>query len=271
VVTVIHDVAFELFPQFSRPIERLWIRRTVPFTARHAAGVVTVSEFSRDEIVRVLRVPPERVTVAYDGVGPPFTDPSPRPCRIDPPFFLTVGNLQPRKNTATLIRAFRTAIERRPDLPERLVIVGQEKFASEALQLENQDLLAAGRVVFTGYVGDEELVGLLQRATAFAYPSLYEGFGLPPVEAMAAGTPVVVSDIPVTREVCGDAVLRVPATVSGAWADALLRLAADPEVRARLIPMGKERAARFTWEACARSVLGAMERAAASGRVRRAR
>src|SRR5205823_9449762 len=147
-------------------IERLWIRRTVPFTARHAAGVVGVSELPRDGIVRVLGVPRERGTVAYDGVGPPFTDPSPRPCPIDPPFFLTVGNLQPRKNTATLIRAYRTAIDRRPDLPERLVIVGQEKFASEALQQENQDLLAAGRVVFTGYISDEELVGLVQRATA---------------------------------------------------------------------------------------------------------
>jgi glycosyltransferase involved in cell wall biosynthesis len=262
VVTVVHDVAFAVYPEFSRPIERVWITRTVPFTMRRAAGIVTVSEFSRDEIVRVFGLPLERITVAYDGVGPPFTSAAARPSPLEPPFFLTVGNLQPRKNLATLVRAYRIATTRRPDLLERLVIVGQEKFASEDLDRETADLRSAGRVAFTGYIGDDELIGLLQKATAFAYPSVYEGFGLPPVEAMAVGTPAAVSDIPVTEEVCGDAALRVPPTDPEAWADALLQLASDGSLRERLATAGRERAAMFTWERCARSVLQALVRAA---------
>jgi glycosyltransferase involved in cell wall biosynthesis len=267
VVTVVHDVAFAVFPEFSRPIERLWITRTVPFTMRRAAGIVTVSEFSRDEIVRVFGIPAARITVAYDGVGSPFTDHVPKPSPVEGPFFLTVGNLQPRKNLATLIRAYRIAVTRKPDLPERLVIVGQEKFDTEELRRETEDLRARGRVTFTGYIRDDELLGLLQNATAFVYPSVYEGFGLPPIEAMAAGTPVAVSDIPVTREVCADAALRVPATDPEAWAEALLRLASDGPLRERLVGLGSERAAGFTWARCAQSVLTAMERAA-TGRTR---
>jgi glycosyltransferase involved in cell wall biosynthesis len=268
IVTVVHDVAFEVYPEFSRPLERLWIRRTVPFTMRRAAAVVTVSEFSRDEIVRVFGVPRGRIVVAHDGVGPPFTDGAEGTSPVEPPFFLTVGNLQPRKNVATLIRGYRLAVGRRPDLPERLVVVGQAKFATEALREEAEELRRAGRVVFTGYIGDEELLGLLRAATAFVYPSVYEGFGLPPIEAMAVGTPAAVSEIPVTREVCGDAALRVAPTDPEAWATALIRLSDDEDLRRTLIDAGRDRAARYTWEACARAVLGAMEDAATKRRSR---
>jgi glycosyltransferase involved in cell wall biosynthesis len=177
-----------------------------------------------------------------------------------------VGNLQPRKNLVTLIRGYRAALRRRPDLPERLVIVGQEWYAAERLHQETEDLRAAGRVVFTGWVDDEELVGLLQHATALAFPSIYEGFGLPPLEGMAAGVPVLVSDIPVIREVYGDAAMRLPPADPEAWGDALLRLASDPSARVGLISAGTACAARYTWQDSARSVLSALELAAASPR-----
>jgi glycosyltransferase involved in cell wall biosynthesis len=262
VVTVVHDVAFALHPEFFRPLDRIWMNRTIPFTMRRAAEVITVSQFSRDEIARVFGIPPSRITVAHDAVAPVFLDPTPREAPVEPPYFLAVGNLQPRKNLVTLVRAYREALTRRPDLPERLVIVGQEWFAAEELHRETEDLRRAGRVVFTGYVDDGALAGLMRRATAFAYPSVYEGFGLPPVEAMAAGTPALVADIPVTREVVGDAGLRLPATDSGAWADALLRLARDDIMRAVLVERGRKRAATFSWDASAASVLAALERAA---------
>ena len=117
-------------------------------------------------------------------------------------------------------------------------------------------------MIFTGYVADDELVGLLQRATAFAYPSVYEGFGLPPVEAMAAGVATLVSDIAVTREVIGEGALLLPPTDVEAWADALLRVAADPALRAGLIERGRARAARYTWADAARRILPALEAAA---------
>jgi glycosyltransferase involved in cell wall biosynthesis len=262
VVTVVHDMAFALFPHFFAPAQRVWMRRIIPWTMRRAAGIVTVSEFSKREIVRVSGTDPDGITVAYDGVDPVFRSGAPFPSPVETPFFLVVGNLQPRKNLITLVRAYRRLIREHPERPERLVIVGQEWFAAETLHRESADLREAGRVIFTGYVADEELVGLLQSATAFAYPSVYEGFGLPPVEAMAVGAPTLVSDIPVTREVVGDAALRLPPVDTMAWADGLHRVATDPDLRASLTRHGQARAARFTWEASARAVLTALERAA---------
>jgi glycosyltransferase involved in cell wall biosynthesis len=268
VVTVVHDVAFALFPQYFSLSDRLWMGRTIPATMRRAASVVTVSEFSRDEIRRVYGLRPGRVVVAPNGVDPVFLARPDRPGPRRDPFFLAVGNLQPRKNVATLIRAYRRLLEWHPEVPERLVVVGQEWLAEEAaaLRLEAADLTANGRVVFAGYVQDTQLVDLMREATAFAYPSLYEGFGLPPLEAMAAGTPALVSDIPVMREVVGDAAVRLPATDVEAWAKGLLRVATDGALREDLARRGPQRAARFTWQASARVVLAELERAAALGR-----
>ncbi len=260
-VTVVHDVAFQLFPHFFTPAQRIWMRRTIPFTLRRAAGVVSVSNFTKDEIVRVFGVPPERITVAHNGVDPIFADPTVRASPLEPPFFLSVGNLQPRKNLPTLIGAFARALELRPDLPERLVIVGKEVQDVEAIHRQAEELRRRGRVIFTGYLKDEQLVGLIQRATAFAYPSVYEGFGLPPVEAMAAGIPALVSDIPVMREIVGDAALRLPPTDDEAWAQALIEVTSDEALRSTMIERGRARVALYTWERCARQVLSALEAA----------
>jgi glycosyltransferase involved in cell wall biosynthesis len=183
---------------------------------------------------------------------------------VEAPFFLSIGNLQPRKNLITLVKAYRALVAAHPGLPEKLVIVGQEWRGDTAVELqrETSDLQAAGRVVFTGYIRDDELIGLLQRATAFAYPSIYEGFGLPPVEAMAAGAPALVADIPVTREVVADAGLRLPAKDVDAWADALLRIATDQRERTDFIERGRTRAATFTWQRSAERILEALEAAA---------
>jgi glycosyltransferase involved in cell wall biosynthesis len=263
VVTIVHDVAFARFPLFYSPFERTWMPRAIPASMRKAAAVVTVSEFSRDEIVTLYGIPREKVVVAYDGVDPIFSEGSPVSSPVEPPFFLAIGNLQPRKNVATLVRAFRELTRAHPDLPERLVIVGKAAFGSRDLYAEAEDLRRSGRVIFTGYAPEPELVGLLQQATAFAYPSVYEGFGLPVLEAMATGTPTLASDIPIMHEVAGDAALLIPPTDVAAWTDALDRVR-DPDLREDLRRRGKARAARFSWERSGATVLETLERAAAS-------
>jgi glycosyltransferase involved in cell wall biosynthesis len=265
VVTVVHDVAFAVYPEFYSRAERMWMPRAIPATMRRAAGVVTVSRFSRDEIRRLYGISEDRVTVAYNGVDPVFLgngDGAPVAPRVEPPYFLAVGNLQPRKNLVTLIRAYRTLVARHPNTAERLVVVGQEFYAADAVLAEAADLTRAGRIVFTGYVPDADLVALLRSATAFAYPSVYEGFGLPAVEAMAMGVPTLVSDVPVMREVTGDAAVRLPPTDPKAWADALGSVASDGDRRTDLANRGRRRAADFTWESAARQVLAALEAAA---------
>jgi glycosyltransferase involved in cell wall biosynthesis len=262
VVTLVHDVAFERHPEYFSRYELAWMRRGFRYSCRHSDGVIAVSKFTRDEIVSLYGVPAERITVAPNGVDPAFFDPGPRAAPVDGPFFLAVGNLQPRKNLVTLIRAYRSLRGRAPEVTERLVIVGQPGFQADAIHREAADLRSEGALVFTGYLPTESVIGLMQRATAFAYPSVYEGFGLPPLEAMAAGTPTVVSDIPVTREVVGDAGLRVPATDERAWSEALQRVR-EPALRHDLISRGRSQAAGFTWDRAARAALGALERAAA--------
>ena len=261
VVTLVHDVAFERHPEFFSPYERAWMTRGFRFSCRHSAGVIAVSNFTRDEIVSLYGVPHERITVAPNGVEAVFADPTPRRSPLEPPFFLAVGTLQPRKNLITLIRAYRALRARRPELPERLVIAGAPGYRSDAIQDGAADLRRDGSIVFTGYVGGDDLLGLIQNATAFAYPSVYEGFGLPPLEAMAAGTPALASDIPVTREVLGDAAQLLPPHDEGAWSVALERLADQPELRRGLSTKGRERAAGFTWERSAERALEALERA----------
>jgi glycosyltransferase involved in cell wall biosynthesis len=262
VLTLVHDVAFARHPEFFSPYERAWMNRTIPASMRRSAGVVTVSAFTRDEIVALYGISPDRITVAPNGVDPIFMDHTERPSPIDPPYILAVGNLQPRKNLATLIEAYRSLVTADGGISERLVIVGQRGYEAEALMEATEDLRAGGRVVFPGYVSDDQLVGLLQRATAFAYPSVYEGFGLPPLEAMAAGTPSLVADIPVMQEVAGDAAMRLPATDASAWERGLRRVITDPKLRADLSSRGRRRAAPFTWSRSASAVAGALERAA---------
>ena len=270
VVTLVHDVAFERHPEFFSRYELAWMTRGFRHSCRHSAGVIAVSNFTRDEIVALYGVPASRITVALNGVDPAFLSRNPATTPIEPPFFLAVGTLQPRKNLATLISAFRSLRARSPDIRERLVIVGAPGFQSDEIIGEARDLQAAGLLEFTGYLGGGDLIGLIQHATAFAYPSVYEGFGLPPLEAMAAGAPVAVSDIPVTREILGDAAVFVPAMDAEAWSKALESMATDGDLREQLIRTGRSHAAEFTWERSARAAIDALERAA-NGRNRRRR
>ena len=258
VVTVVHDVSFAEHPGWFSPTERLWMRRVIPATMRRAAKIVTVSEFSKSEICRIYGLEPGRIVVAYDGVDPSLL--MSRPAPGGGSYFLAVGNVEPRKNLGVLLDAFSLLRTRRPE--ERLVIAGRTKRGSREQ--------AADGVSWLGYVPDEDLAALMQHAVALCYPSLYEGFGLPAIEAMSCGTPALVSDIPVMQEVCGEAAVLLSPTDPAVWADAMERIARDDGYRSAQAERGKERAAAFTWKRAAEVVLEALEAAARGARGTRA-
>jgi glycosyltransferase involved in cell wall biosynthesis len=244
-VLVIHDAAALRHPAWYSPAYAAWQRALLPLLARRARRVITVSEFSRAELAELLNLLPERVTVVPGGVDARFDPGAPDPraaLGLDRPYVLTVASHTARKNLAALVPAAR-ALAR--DGVEVVVAGGHRpQFAREA-GLSDLRLL--------GHVDDALLPGLYAHAEAFALPSRYEGFGLPVLEAMAAGTPVVTTTAGALPETCGGAA-RLVEPDGEALADALTALLGDTGERARLRAAGLERACGFGWERTAKGV-----------------
>jgi glycosyltransferase involved in cell wall biosynthesis len=250
-VVTVHDLSYLAYPQSLSTRARFILTALVPRSVRRAARVIAVSAFTRQDLVTRYGIPQEQISVVHEAAGPAFrvldaAAVRPLPSGVTAPFVLAVGNLEPRKNLARLIEAFAVLI-RDPAVTATLVLVGQAKrqAASLAGLVEQHGLRE--RVVFTGFVPEEELVLLYNRAALFIYPSLYEGFGLPPLEAMACGCPVIASNVTAMPEVLGDAALLVDPTSAGAMAEAMRAVlqgdAPTPELRAR----GLRQAARYSW------------------------
>jgi glycosyltransferase involved in cell wall biosynthesis len=223
--------------------------------------VLTLSEFSRQDIVRRYGVPPEKVVVAPCAADPMF-----RPLHDEARladvrarygtgerFILCVGNLQPRKNLGTLIDAY-VRLRRANATRHKLVLIGRTAWLYDDIFAVARASGYAGELVFTGYVPDEDLVALDNAADLVVYPSIFEGFGLPPLEAMACGTPVVTAQGSSFPEVVGDAALTVDPLDAEALATAIATLLSDAGLRARFSARGLERAATFSWEASARAI-----------------
>jgi glycosyltransferase involved in cell wall biosynthesis len=239
-------------------------RLVVAQAARRAACVVTASSYSRASLVRRLRLDPERVAIAPLGVGERFK-PGPVPddlfARLGVPgaYILTVGTLQPRKNLTAALAAFERLVAQGTE--HTLVIAGGRGWRDNALIERIESSPARERVHLVGRVGNDELVGLYRGAACFVFPSRFEGFGLPPLEAMACGTPVITSNRTSLPEVVGDAGILVDPDDHEGWAQALARVLSDDAVRADLAARGRERAARFSWARCADETLVAYRRA----------
>ena len=264
VVVTIHDLAFEHLPETFTRRGSFQLKLTVRRTARRAARIATVSEYSRQDLLRTYDLPPEKVVVTYNGIEAHFT---PRPSSpneaaavsarfgIARDYILAVGSLQPRKNLVRLIRAYAKLRGERPDFPHQLVVVGRKLWLADSVFDEVKRQRWSEDVILTGYVADEDLPALYRQASAFVYPSLFEGFGLPPLEAMACGTPVVTSDTSSLPEVTGDAALLIDPQRDDQIAGALLQIVNDPSLRSRLRAAGLEQAKRFTWREAAEKTL----------------
>jgi glycosyltransferase involved in cell wall biosynthesis len=250
-VLTVHDLTTFLLPQFHERRQVREFQQYLPRALGSVDGVVCVSESTRRDLARLFPEAPAKTAVIAPGVGPSFrrTDPSGLRRRLGLParFVLALGTLEPRKNLRRLIEAFGRA-----DLADtQLVLAGDAGWKQQELQREIQGEKWSKNVRWIGYVAEEDLPALYTAAQAFAYPSLYEGFGLPPLEAMACGTPTLVSDASSLPEVVGDAAVLVDANDPDAIADGLKRLLLDERLRARLAKAGPARARTFTWERAA--------------------
>lgn len=265
-VVTVHDLIPLTF--YGQPPKRMpWRFRTFYRwnlrAATRADRVITVSETSRREILARLGLHPSKVVTIYNGVEIPRELPSGDdrgPAIVPPssPYVLFVGSYEPRKNLLGFLRAYALAVK--GGLPYDLVVTADPKSGTTAeVHSEVSDQGLGERVRFYSRLSDANLWRLYKRAEMFAFPSLAEGFGFPPLEAMAAGVPVLASDLPALREVLGDTAYFVSCQDERAWTAALLHLADRPELRQRLASSGLPQANRYQWRGCAQSTLRVYE------------
>ena len=272
VVTTVHDVSFRVHPEYFLPKDRWVLNTLVPRSMQKAARVIAVSESTRRDILRhYTQIPKEHVTVILEAADSRFAPPrdgqetaravsNTRLGLDDRPYLLAVGVLQPRKNLALLLDAFALLKLGPNPPPHRLIIAGKRGWLDETdAQLDALPPEVAREVALAGYVADDDLPNLYGGADALCYPSRYEGFGLPPLEAMACGCPVLCSRSSSLPEVVGDAGILLPADDSNAWANALVKLLSSPIVLARWRERGPERAALFSWKTAAQETLNIYE------------
>jgi glycosyltransferase involved in cell wall biosynthesis len=261
-VATVHDLTFVHHPEMSTA-DTLGYPDLVRRAVRRGARVHTESRFVAEEITAELGVPADRITVVPLGVTPPpAADPAVgHRLAGGPRYVLSVGTIEPRKDHPGLVDAFELLADDDPDL--RLVLAGPDGWGADALAARLDRARHRHRIVRLGWVDDHDRAALLRGAAALAYPSRYEGFGLPPLEAMAVGTPVVATAAGAVPEVVGDAALLVPPGDPAALADALARVLDDGPTRDRLVAAGTARVARYAWADCVAGIAELYRRLAA--------
>ena len=276
VITTVHDVHWRRFPETFPTKDRWLMELFLPLTFRRVAMVITDSQASRDDLVQFFRLPPDKVQVIYLAAEERFFEPLDdserqkvlRRYGLQEGYVLFVGVLQPRKNLGRLLSAYATLmgqgagdrgqVGNEAPLPP-LVVVGKLGWQTQTLRQLVSELQLSDRVRFVGYVPDEELPALYQGATVFAYPALWEGFGLPVLEAMASGVPVLTSATSSLREIAEGAAWLVDPLSVMSIADGLRQLLCDETLRAKLRQLGLERARQFSWRQTAEATLRVYE------------
>jgi len=250
-IVTIHDLSFVREPDLVMPGMDRHLNKWVLWSVQQASRVIAVSEATRQDLIELYQTPPEKISVLYHGVGPEFKPIRETACLKavrqkyglnDQPFVLSVGTIQPRKNYQRLIQAFAKV-----DTKAILVIAGGAGWKNKAIFDEVKTLGLQERVRFPGFVAEADLPALYSAATLVIYPSLYEGFGLPVLEAMACGAPVIASNRSSLPEVVGEAGLLIDPYDTDSMATAMGQLLEDGSLRASLAQAGQTRAGQFTW------------------------
>ena len=255
----VYDLSFMRYPEMHPASRHAWLARGFHSTIKRARQIITISEFSKKEIVELLGVEPEKITIAYPGVDSCF-----KPMHIDDlglklknwalkpdGYILSVGTLEPRKNLVSLFKAYDRL---KNGIKEKwpLVVVGMAGWKEKKIVEEMGILIQKGNLVPLGYLSDDQLATIYAGAKLFVYPSLYEGFGMPPLEAMACGIPVISSNRASLPEVVGRAGVLVDPEDIDAVAQALETVLIDSKKSKAMSRQGPQQAAKFTWEGCAR-------------------
>lgn len=264
-VVTIHDVYHLAYIDTLKPLEKIYARVVLPMATQLSDNIITVSDFSKKEIIKYTHARPEKINVIYNGVEfDRFNKTEANPDLLKryllTRYILYVGNVKPHKNIVGLINAFTILHKRHKDV--KLVIVGRkERFITgiEGLDKYINKLGLENQVVFTGFVDDNALLSLYKGATMLAFPSFYEGFGLPPIEAMASGIPVVASNVASVPEICGDAAVYVDPCNPEAIANGMIKVLEDSNLSDTLAKKGIERAKAFTWESSASAHIKILE------------
>jgi glycosyltransferase involved in cell wall biosynthesis len=259
----IHDISFNFFPQFIKFSDLFFLKTLIPRSLRMADKIITVSQKERQQIIDFYKIPAEKIEFAYNGVDferfshvclAEEKENIRKKYSLPEKFLLYIGTLQPRKNIPVTIEALK-------NLDIKLVLAGNrnarnfDQKIDETIKKNN----LADKIIFPGWIDEEDKPALLQMAACFVFPSLYEGFGIPIIEAMAAGTPVVCSDIPVLREIGQDAALFCEAKNSKDFAEKIHSVLTDENLRNNLIEKGKNIAQNFTWQKTAEKTLEVYE------------
>lgn len=266
-LVTVHDLGHRFFPQTHRRLDRLYLDLSTRWNARVATRILADSEATKGDLVREYGTLAEKIVVVYPGRDESL-------CRVEDPaaiaavranygitddYILHVGTLHPRKNLSRLVESFAALNSRFSAHNLQLVIAGKKGWLYDEVFARVKALGLVDRVIFAGYVADVDLPALMSGARLFAFPSLYEGFGFPVLEAMSCGTPVVCSDTSSLPEVTGNAALRVNPLDTVALTEAMARLLTDESLRATLVARGYTQVQRFSWEKAARQVLTIIE------------
>ena len=278
IVVSVHDVSFLEHPEYFTFFRTQQLRTTVRRTVKRAARILTPSDFSKRSILNAYDLPDDKVVVLPNAVSNAFRPISRELAQrrvflmlgVPKPIILTVGDVQPRKNHLNLIKAFEELLQAHPQLPHHLVIVGKETWYSPVVKSAVARSSAAQRIHFTGFVSDDELLQLYGACDMFVYPSFYEGFGLPILEAMACHRAVACSNTSAMPEVADSSALLFDPYSAPEIVRAMADLLLDAELRARMERLGAQRAAMFSWERSAGRTLDVYYEVANPARVRQA-
>jgi glycosyltransferase involved in cell wall biosynthesis len=267
-VLTVHDLIFRLFPRHHKRLNYWYLNAAMPLFCRRASAILAVSQATKNDLVRLYGLNPEKISVVHEAAAPHFAPASPDHIarvrsryQLPDPYLLHVGTIEPRKNLVRLLEASHRLRKAGEDV--RLVVVGSKGWLYEGFFQRLEELELADAVALPGYVPDADLPALYSGARLVVVPSLYEGFGLPVLEAMACGAPVVCSNVSSLPEVGGDAARYFDPTDVAGMADQILTLWRDPAMRQAMRQAGLARAAQFSWERAAQETLAIYRRTAA--------